>query len=217
MQLETVSSTHLDTIFGCSRLMTGFSEIAQAQLAEILIGLQQNMIAELQNLLLGQSRSEDIDYSSLLNFSESSKLESISALAQQFQRFQAAAPIARGIVGTQTSALVEDTVPLRNSRPYSYTADDLLDAVTVTADRSSPTPADNRSHTPDRAPSPELRQTPPSPPPPPPPPSDTASASSGVKKSGRTNRGKQTTTSWNSARKDTERSSYEQRAHHHSG
>ncbi|KAH7078617.1 hypothetical protein FB567DRAFT_139808 [Paraphoma chrysanthemicola] len=174
-------------------------DIARAQLAEVLIGLQQNMIAELQTLLLRKSRSENIDYSALIELSESSKLESISALAQQYQRFKTAAPIARDIVGAPTPPSDEDAVPMRVSRPYSYTADNLLDAVTVTADATPSTTVDICSPAPETAPSPELSPTPFPPPPPPPPPTNTIAASSCVRGSGKTKRGKRTTTSWDAA------------------
>ncbi|KAH7079317.1 hypothetical protein BKA63DRAFT_508156 [Paraphoma chrysanthemicola] len=177
-------------------------DIARAQLAEILIGLQQNMIAELESLLLGKSQSENINYSSLIDLSKSSKLETISALAQQYERFRTAAPIARDIVGAPTPPSDEDTIPMRVSRPYSYTADNLLDAVTVTADRTPSPTADICSQAPERATGPELNRTPS--PSPTPPPTDTTIASPCVRGPGKTKRGKRTTTSWDAACKDTD-------------
>ncbi|KAF2034476.1 hypothetical protein EK21DRAFT_85500 [Setomelanomma holmii] len=100
---------------------------------QILIRMQQNMIAELQSLLLSASRSVNVDSTSLVNASESSRLDSISALAQQYQRFLVAAPIASGTVKAKHVRLaVESPVPARIARPYSDSAATLQDAVTVT-------------------------------------------------------------------------------------
>jgi hypothetical protein len=105
------------------------------------------MIVELQSLLLSSSRSANFDYSSLVTISESSKLESISALAQQYQRFKVAAPIINGTINANfTPQPVEDLIPTRMPRPYACTAGNLRDAVTVTTTRESQGPAHNRSH-----------------------------------------------------------------------
>jgi hypothetical protein len=69
--------------------------IGKAELTSILINMQQNMIAKLQALLLSTSSNPIIDYTSLFGISDRSKLDCISALAQQYQRFSTAAPIPR--------------------------------------------------------------------------------------------------------------------------
>jgi hypothetical protein len=51
------------------------------------------MIQSLQRLLLSTSSTPVIDYTTLLNISDRLRLDSISALAQQDQRFSTAAPI----------------------------------------------------------------------------------------------------------------------------
>jgi len=61
--------------------------------------MQQSVIQALQALLLPNSPSATIDYTVLLNISDRSRLKSVSALAEQYQCFSTAAPIARGLVG----------------------------------------------------------------------------------------------------------------------
>ena len=53
------------------------------------------MIDKLQRLVFSASSSPEVNYSVLLNVSNQSTLDSISALTQQYQRFSTAAPIAR--------------------------------------------------------------------------------------------------------------------------
>ncbi|KAF1947199.1 hypothetical protein EJ02DRAFT_137161 [Clathrospora elynae] len=89
-----------------------FLAIGRNQLACILIDLQQNMIQILQGLLLSNSSSgRVVDYAYLFNVSERSRLDSISALAQQYQRFIAAASIARTTLGLPSSANIPDYFP----------------------------------------------------------------------------------------------------------
>lgn len=68
--------------------------ICRAELASVMIKMQQNMIEKLQELLLCTSSSDEtIDYTSIFDTSNKAQLDSISALAQQYQRFSIAAPI----------------------------------------------------------------------------------------------------------------------------
>lgn len=62
------------------------------------------MIQKLQGLLTSGSSNPLIDYMSLLNISDRTRLESISSLAQQYQRFSTAAPIASVPLGLPVSA-----------------------------------------------------------------------------------------------------------------
>jgi hypothetical protein len=76
------------------RLLTrNLPAIARDQLTGILISMQQNVIQTLQALLVANSPSATIDYTALLGITDSSRLDSVSALAQQYQRFSTAAPI----------------------------------------------------------------------------------------------------------------------------
>ncbi|KAF1841333.1 uncharacterized protein K460DRAFT_419414 [Cucurbitaria berberidis CBS 394.84] len=85
--------------------------IARSQLTSILINMQQNMIQKLQGFLLSNPANPVIDYASLLNLSDRSKLDSISSLAQQYQRFSTAAPIARTTLSLPSSANRPDFCP----------------------------------------------------------------------------------------------------------
>jgi hypothetical protein len=65
------------------------------QLLEILVTMQREMIQTLQGLVFSNNPTTNVDYISLLELSNRSRLDSISALTQQYQRFRVAAPIAR--------------------------------------------------------------------------------------------------------------------------
>ena len=71
-------------------------DICRTELTSVMIKMQQDMIEKLQNLLLSTSSPEKtIDYDAIFNTSTQAKLNSISSLAQQYQRFSTAAPIVR--------------------------------------------------------------------------------------------------------------------------
>jgi hypothetical protein len=71
-----------------------FTHVARVQLYRILSNIQTNMIQNLQRILLSGSSVTQLDCSSLLDITHHSKLHSISALAQQYQRFCTAAYVA---------------------------------------------------------------------------------------------------------------------------
>ncbi|KAH7398322.1 hypothetical protein BKA66DRAFT_545921 [Pyrenochaeta sp. MPI-SDFR-AT-0127] len=71
-------------------------QIARAQLTVVLETMRQQIIQNLRGHLAKADPITNIDYESLLQISHSSKLESISILAQQYQRLQVAAPIING-------------------------------------------------------------------------------------------------------------------------
>jgi hypothetical protein len=85
--------------------------IARSQLTGVLINMQQNMIQSLQRLLLSTSSAPVVDYTSLLNISDRSRLDSISALAQQYQRFSTAAPIQKIPLRHASLLVVPDFCP----------------------------------------------------------------------------------------------------------
>jgi hypothetical protein len=67
--------------------------------------MQQSVIQTLQALLVANSPSATLDYTALLGITDSSRLDSVSALAQQYQRFSTAAPITSLTIGpTQGTA-----------------------------------------------------------------------------------------------------------------
>ena len=61
-----------------------------------MIKMQQDMIEKLQNMLLSTSLPDQtINYDAIFDTSTQARLNSISALSQQYQRFSTAAPIVR--------------------------------------------------------------------------------------------------------------------------
>jgi len=55
--------------------------------------MQQNMINNLQAMLQSKHPTMKIDYGNMVNISDKSRLDTVNALAQQYQRFRQAAPI----------------------------------------------------------------------------------------------------------------------------
>lgn len=60
--------------------------------------MQQSMIQTLQGLLWSTAPDAMVDYASLLRTSDHSRLSTISALAQQYQRFRTTSPITSGTI-----------------------------------------------------------------------------------------------------------------------
>ena len=73
--------------------------IARGQLQDILIQLQSTMIQTLQSMVAGAN----VDIPPILSISDQSRLGSIAALAQQFQRLSIAAPVSRAILNGPSS------------------------------------------------------------------------------------------------------------------
>jgi hypothetical protein len=89
--------------------------IARNQLTNVLINMQQNMTSKLQQLFLSTSSNPVINYTSLFDISDRSRLDSISALAQQYQRFSTTVPIARNTLSLQSSVKMPKFCPGRLS------------------------------------------------------------------------------------------------------
>ena len=85
--------------------------------------MQQNMIQSVQRLLLSTSSNPVVDWNTLLEISDHSRLDSISALAQLYQRFSTSAPIRRSTLSWQSSVSAPDfcagALELQNGPPGS--------------------------------------------------------------------------------------------------
>jgi hypothetical protein len=65
--------------------------------------MQRNVIQTLQGSLFPNSHIVNVDYAALLELSNRSRLDSISALIQQYQRFKVAAPVTRNTLRIEAS------------------------------------------------------------------------------------------------------------------
>jgi hypothetical protein len=65
--------------------------------------MQRDLIQTLQGSLFPNSHIVNVDYAALLELSNRSRLDSISALIQQYQRFKVAAPVTRNTLRIEAS------------------------------------------------------------------------------------------------------------------
>jgi hypothetical protein len=75
----------------------GFNRYIAASARSDALDMQQKLIGSLQFVVFSSTTNPSINYLSMLGVSDSSRVDSIVTLAEQYQRFSAAAPISRGL------------------------------------------------------------------------------------------------------------------------